>query len=103
MISATATTYAVDRVFKLTLMEGKQATGSSTGIIDPSLFKDGGNRLHALMDGETCLWYFKYERGALPPHLKDQYFTSFNKLKQYAEDYFRTRNVEITEVIEKNA
>jgi hypothetical protein len=99
MISANATTYAADRVFKFKIMEGKTATNSSTGIIDPTLFKEDGNKLHALMDGETCLWYFKYERGALPPALRDQTFTSFSKLKQYAEDYFRTRNVEITEIV----
>jgi len=98
MISATATTYAADRVFKLRPMEGKIATNSATGIIDPSLFKEDGNRLHGLMDGETCLWYYKYEKGALPPALRDQTFTSFSKLNSYATDYFRTRNVEITEV-----
>jgi hypothetical protein len=102
MISANATTYAADRVFKLKLMEGKQALGSSTGIVDPTLFKADGNKLHGLMDSETCLWYFKYEKGALPPALRDQTFTSFAKLKQYAEDYFRTRNVEIEEVVNSN-
>lgn len=105
MISANATTYAADRVFKLRPIDGKIPTNSATGIIDPSLFKDGesSNRLHGLMDGETCLWYFKYERGALPPLLRDQTFTSFSKLQKYAEEYFRTRNVEITEVISNNA
>jgi hypothetical protein len=98
MISATANTYAADRVFNLKLIDGKTAVGS-TGQLDPTLFKDGGNKLHGLMDGETCLWYFKYEKGALPPALRDQTFTSFSKLQKYAEDYFRTRNVEISEVV----
>lgn len=100
MISAAAVTHAADRVLVLKPMEGKDAK-SSGGIIDPNLFKDGetSNRLHAVMDGETCLWTLKYERGALPPVLRDQTFTSFKNAKKYAEEYFKQRNVAITEVI----
>lgn len=90
---------APDRVLMLELIDGKKPM-SSTGLVDPRLFKDGeeANRLHAVMDQETCLWSFKYEKGAVPPALKDMKFTGFKKAKQFAEDYFLKRNIKITEV-----
>lgn len=100
MISANATTHAADRVLVLKQLDDKGAKHSS-GILDPNLFKDGesSNRLHAVMDGETCLWSLKYERGALPPVLRDQTFTTFGNARKFAEEYFKQRNVVITEVI----
>lgn len=88
-----------DRILKLEPIDGKKPL-SSTGLVDPRLFKDGedGNRLHAVMDTSTCLWSFKYEKGAVPPTLKDQKFTGFKKLRDFAEDYFGKRNIRITEV-----
>lgn len=90
---------APDRVLMLELIDGKKPV-SSTGLVDPRLFKDGedANRLHAVMDQETCLWSFKYEKGAVPPALKDMKFTGFKKAKQFAEDYFLKRNIKITEI-----
>jgi hypothetical protein len=98
MISPESKMRSSDRVLKLEIMEGKKAM-SSTGIIDPRLFKDGedGNQLHAVMDPETCMWSFKYEKGAVPPALKGV-FTGFKALKKHAENYFEGRNIKITEV-----
>lgn len=87
-----------DRLLVLRPMDGKKPT-SSTGLVDPRLFT-GDNKLHAKKDSGSCLWYFKYDSGGLPPALKDQMFTSFKALMKYAEDYFRKRNVEIKEVID---
>jgi hypothetical protein len=89
---------ASDRVLKLEVIDGKKPL-SSTGIVDPRLFKDGedGNKLHAVMDPETCLWAFKYEKGSIPPALKGTY-TGFKALKKHADLYFESRNIRITEV-----
>lgn len=102
MISANPITYSADRVLMLKPIDGKPL--NSAGIIDPSLFKEGenANRLHAVMDSETCLWHFKYEKGALPPALKNQTFTGFRQLKKHADDYFNSRNITI-EVINPKA
>lgn len=95
---------APDRILVLEPIDGKKAL-SSTGLVDPRLFKEGedGNKLHAVMDMETCLWSLKYEKGAVPPVLKDQRFTGFKALKKYTEDYFAKRNIRITEVKDVNA
>lgn len=96
MISPESKMRAADRVLVLRPIEGKSAL-TPTGIIDTSLFKEDGNKLHAIMDPETCLWTFKYEKGALPPALKGS-FTGFKALKKHADNYYKTRNVEIIEV-----
>ncbi len=85
------------RTLVLSKIEGEK-TKSSTGLIDPGLFS-GENNLFAIMDPQTCLWGFKYKHGGIPPALK-QKFTSFDRLFRYAQDYFRSRGVEITEVID---
>ena len=87
-----------DRILKLEVIDGKKPL-TSIGTVDPRLFKDGedANRLHAVMDPETCLWSFKYEKGGLPPALKGQ-FTGFKALKKHADAYFVQRNVKVTEV-----
>jgi len=87
-----------DRILELKVIDNK-APISSTGIIDKRLFS-GENRLHGIADPQYGLWYFKYESGSLPPALKDQRFTSFSALLRYAQDYFKKRNIEITEVID---
>lgn len=84
-----------DRILILEAMDGKPLNNS--GIIDPSLFKEGGNKLHAVMDQETCLWTMRYERGVLPPNLKGS-FTGFRALKKHVENYFKMRNIVIKEV-----
>ena len=84
---------STDRIFKL------QPMGSATdnrGIIDKRLFT-GGNRLHAVQD--SGLWYLKYDEGAVPSLLK-QKFTNFNQLLKYTTNYFKTRNVEIIEILD---
>ena len=87
-----------DRILMLEPVEGKDAKkGNNSGIIDPTLFKEGGNRLHCVMDPETCLWTFKYEKGMVPPMLKGTW-TGFRAAKRHAEDYFLGRNIKITEV-----
>lgn len=86
-----------DRVLVLKVIDGKKPI-SSTGLVDPRLFT-GGNKLHAVMDPQHMLWYFKYEQGGLPEVLK-QKFTSFRMLKAHADDYFGKRNMVIEEVLD---
>ena len=72
---------------------------SSTGLLDRRLFT-GANTLHAVQDTSTCLWSLQYSSsGVLPPPLKIQ-FTSFQMLLKHARDYFKSRSVEISEVID---
>jgi hypothetical protein len=86
-----------DRILVLRKIEGK-GTLTDQGLVDNRLFS-GGNRLHAILEPETCHWYFKYEAGALPQSLQ-QKFTTFTKLMSFANNYFNRRNIEITEVID---
>jgi hypothetical protein len=86
-----------DRILVLKQIEGQKVKGS-TGLTDPRLFT-GENKLHAIRNHQTCLWYFKYEMGLLPEPLKTQ-FTSFGKLLQHAKTYFSKRGLEIVEVID---
>lgn len=97
-VSAESKMRLPDRIFKLEIIDGKKPM-TSTGLVDPRLFKTGedANRLHAVMDLNTCLWSFKYEKGAIPPALQGQY-TGFRQLRQFAENYFAARNIKITEV-----
>lgn len=89
---------SADRILMLEPMEGKQATqGTTNGIIDPTLFKEGGNRLHCVMNPESCLWTFKYEKGMIPPALKGTW-TGFKFAKKHAEEYFQGRNIKVSEV-----
>ena len=86
-----------DRVLVLSVKDGEKAK-NSTGLVDPRLFK-GENKLHAVMDNETCHWFMKYEMGGVPEALKGRY-TSFPKLMEAAKYYFDGRGVEIKEVVE---
>jgi len=86
-----------DRILVLKVIDRKLPL-DSTGMVDRRLFT-GINKLHAIMDSQTCLWHFKYDMGILPHQLK-QNFTSFKKLKTHADLYFKTRNVEIKEVLD---
>lgn len=87
---------SADRVFVLSVMEGKKAI-NSTGTADPRLF-NGTNKLHCIMDTQTNLWYFKYDMGGLPEPLKCR-FTSCTAAKKYADSYYNPRNIEINQVI----
>lgn len=84
-----------DRILVLKVMEGKKPI-STTGAADPRLFS-GENKLHAVMDQQTCLWRLKYDMGIVPESLKGT-FTGFNALKKFAIEYYAKRNIEITEV-----
>lgn len=87
---------STDRVFVLEVMEGK--TGKSAGgLLDNRLFTEE-NKLHAIQNPSSCLWYLKYEQGIVPEPLRQQ-FTNFNALHKYVEGYFNKRNVNIKEVI----
>lgn len=88
---------ATDRILKLKVMEGEKAK-NSTGMVDSRLFS-GDNRLHVVKEPDTNFWYFKQDSGNTPPALK-QKFTSFQYAKEHAVNYFKTRNVEVTEVID---
>lgn len=88
---------SVDRVLVLEPIDGKSPL-SSTGMVDPRLFT-GENKLHAIKDEQTALWHFKYDMGVLPPQLKQE-FTGFPKLKTFADNYFKKRNIQIKEVLE---
>lgn len=87
-----------DRVITLQKKKGEH-TKTNTGMVDNRLFT-GENKLHAVFEGPTCLWYLKYEQGALPEPLKDKRFTSFRKAVDAAEHYFGKRGIEITKIEE---
>lgn len=86
-----------DRIVVLRPIAGTKAT-SSTGLVDPRLFK-GENKLHVVKEEQTNMWFFRYEQGGLPEPLK-QRFTSFKLALEHAENYYKSRNVEIVEVID---
>lgn len=86
-----------DRVLVLRPIEGKQ-TKSSTGLTDPRLFT-GENSLHIVKDTQNNMWKFRLDAGGLPEPLK-QSFTNYEKARKHAEVYYRSRNVQIKEIIE---
>lgn len=59
----------------------------------------GGNKLHAILDGETMFWYFKYDDGPIPGGLSHRW-TTFKSALQAARNYYAKRNIKITEVQE---
>lgn len=89
---------SADRVLTLKIKD-KSKPRDVLGMTDPSLFKTGGNKLHAIMNKETCLWNFKYEMGDIPGPMK-QSFTSFGRALAYAKGYYSTRNIEVIEIID---
>lgn len=93
-ISPESKPHSPDRVLVLKAMEGKKPLNTS-GVADPRLFT-GENKLHAVMDPESCLWKLKYEMGIVPDGLKGT-FTGFKALKKFADEYFGRRNIEIVE------
>lgn len=97
MISPESRPTVADRILKLEIVDGKKPM-TSIGTVDPSLFKEDGNKLHMKMDPETCLWSFHYEKGKVPPALGGTY-TGARAAKKHADAYFATRNVQIKEVI----
>ena len=85
-----------DRILILRPIDGKPT--SSTGLVDRRLF-NGENTLHALHDTRRRLWSLKYDKGGLPQPLKQQW-TKFSALLTFVKKYFKSRNVEIIEIIE---
>lgn len=86
-----------DRILVLEKIEG-DVVKTNTGLIDNRLFK-GGNKLHAAFDDQSLLWGFRYESGTLPEPLRGK-FTSFKKLKDFADGYFSRRGLKIVQVID---
>ncbi len=86
-----------DRIFVFEAIDGTLPK-NSFGLTDPALIT-GDNELHAVKDHETCLWYFKQNRGYVPERLKCM-FTSFGAAKKHAEMYYSSRNIKIVEVID---
>jgi hypothetical protein len=82
-----------DRVLVLEKIDPKN---KDVGLVDPQVF-EGKNNLHLVMDPSTCMWTFKYERGAVPPNLRAT-FTSFKRAKDHAEIYLATKNIKIVDV-----
>lgn len=85
-----------DRVLVLEPMEGGSL--NSKGMADKRLFT-GENKLHALLDPHNMLWSIRYDHG-IPPQPFQQRFTSFPRLYNFVEDYYKRRNVKITKVID---
>jgi hypothetical protein len=84
-----------DRIFIFKPIEGMERL-SSTGMIDQRVL-NGENRLHAIKEPATGLWYVKYDKGGVPPALKEKW-TSFNTMKKQIAEYYRKRGVETVEV-----
>lgn len=84
-----------DRILVLKAIDGKKPLNTS-GVADPRLF-NGENKLHAIMDPESCLWKLKYDMGIVPETMKGT-FTGFKALKKFADEYYGRRNIQIVEV-----
>lgn len=56
--------------------------------------------LNAIQDEQSSLWRMQYNHPAkLPPTLQGLQFTTFTALKNFAESYFKLRNMRIKQVI----
>lgn len=89
--------HADDRVLLLKVMDGKKATDAA-GKVDTRLFT-GENKLHASYDERTGMWNMRYETGGLPGGLQQKFMT-FEELVVFAKAYFKTRNVEVSGIID---
>jgi hypothetical protein len=83
---------STDRILVLEKEDPKM----SAGILDPAVF-EGKNNLHLRQDLVTGLWEFKYERGAVPPPLRNPW-TSPKFALAHAESYFKTKKIKIKEI-----
>lgn len=88
--------FSNDRILVLRVMEGKKAL-SSGGLVDSRLFT-GENKLHGVYDDRTGMWNMKYETGGLPGALQQKFIT-FEDLVDCAKVYFKSRNVEVSGII----
>jgi hypothetical protein len=85
-----------DRVFTLKPIPGAKAL-KTVGIVDSSLFT-GSNQLHAKRDPQFSFWKLNYSNGGNLPEPLQQTFTSFSKLVAFITEYYKRRNVTITEI-----
>ena len=86
-----------DRVLVLKPIEGKDQLNTK-GMVDKRLFTRENN-LHAVMDPEYGHWHVEYDSGVIPPVFQ-QRWTSFSKLYNFVSEYYKRRNVQITEIID---
>lgn len=89
--------HSKDRTLVLKPIEGADVLNSK-GMVDKNLFT-GKNELHALMDEEYGHWSVQYKDGIIPPAFK-QKWTSFAKLHKFVSEYYRLRNIQITDIID---
>ena len=82
-----------DRILVLGAMEGKTPK-NTLGI---GSVRDAPEAFYAHKDPQSCLWEFRQRGGILHGPLR-QKFTSFKKLRQFADEYFGRRNMVIKEV-----
>lgn len=87
---------STDRILSLSVIDGEKPK-SSTGLVDTRLFT-GDQQLHLKMDHQTCLWYFQYSNNGMLPEALQGRYTGFKAGIKFAEDYFRKRNIKITEI-----
>lgn len=85
-----------EKILTLKVIDGTKPK-STLGMTDPRLFT-GENKIH-VKQGPDLLWYMYYDKGNPPPAIVNQKFTTFTKLKQFAQNYFSKRNLEVIEVI----
>jgi hypothetical protein len=83
-----------NRLLVLKRVEG-ESIKNSAGITDNRLFT-GQNEVRAVFEG--TLWQVKYSIGDVPPVLK-QKFTSFKKLLEFVEPYYRKRGLAIVDIV----
>lgn len=95
-MSAVKKNRELDIVLVLEPIDG--APLSAAGLVDKRLFT-GENRLHAIMDTQTCLYYLKYDSGIVPEPLR-QRFTSLKKLLDFVTGYFERRKIRIKEILD---
>jgi hypothetical protein len=81
------------RRFILRAKEG-EAHKTDSGAVDKRLFT-GDVNLYAIRDTIKGTWFLRYDKGALPSGL-DQQFTEFTKLVDFVTGYFARRNVEVS-------
>ena len=86
-----------DRILELKVIDGERPL-SSIGLVDKKLFQ-GGNRLHAWYNPQFGTWKLRYEVGQLPQALENSWM-SFDQLMYDTSRYLKTRNLEISQVLD---